>query len=175
MTSDFDFDAIVDRRATASAKWDKYGDRDVIPMWVADMDFACAPPIVEALRRRVDHGIYGYSNPPAGLIDATIAHLQSEYGWKIEPDWLIWLPGLVVGLNVVCRAFGREGAHRGADLSALSVGAGEWLAQAGARADARGERHLALGHGCAGAFGHATLTAFAAVQSPQPGRARLLP
>ena len=79
-------------------------------MWVADMDFACAPPIIEALRRRVDHGIYGYSNPPAGLIDATIAHLQSEYGWKIEPDWLIWLPGLVVGLNVVCRAFGREGA-----------------------------------------------------------------
>lgn len=110
MASDFDFDAIVNRRGTASAKWDKYGDRDVIPMWVADMDFACAPPIVEALRRRVDHGIYGYSNPPASLIDATIAHLQSEYGWKIEPEWLIWLPGLVVGLNVVCRAFGREGA-----------------------------------------------------------------
>ncbi len=74
------------------------------------MDFACAPAIVEALHQRVDHGIFGYSNPPASLVDATIAHLQSEYGWKVEPDWIVWLPGLVVGLNVVCRAFGREGA-----------------------------------------------------------------
>jgi cystathionine beta-lyase len=75
------------------------------------MDFACAPAIVDALRRRVDHGIFGYSNPPAGLIDATIAHLKNEYGWQVEPDWIVWLPGLVVGLNVVCRAFAREGAE----------------------------------------------------------------
>ena len=107
----FDFDTPIDRRGTASVKWDKYGGRDVIPMWVADMDFACAPAIVEALHRRIDHGIFGYSEPPAGLVDATIAHLENEYGWKIEPDWIIWLPGLVVGLNVVCRAFGREGAE----------------------------------------------------------------
>lgn len=106
----FDFDTPVDRRGTASVKWDKYGNRDVIPMWVADMDFTCAPAIVEALHRRVDHGIFGYSNPPAGLVDTTIAHLESEYGWTVEPDWIVWLPGLVVGLNVVCRAFGREGA-----------------------------------------------------------------
>ena len=106
----FDFDTPIDRRGTASAKWDKYGGRDVIPMWVADMDFACAPPIIEALHRRIDQGIFGYSNPPAGLVDATIAHLENEYDWKIEPDWIVWLPGLVVGLNVVCRAFGREGA-----------------------------------------------------------------
>jgi cystathionine beta-lyase len=106
----FDFDTPVDRRNTASVKWDKYGNRDVIPMWVADMDFTCAPPIVEALRQRVAHGIFGYSNPPAGLIEATVDHLQREYGWRIEPDWIVWLPGLVVGLNVACRAFGREGA-----------------------------------------------------------------
>ncbi len=105
-----DFDKAIDRKGTASAKWDKYGDRDIIPMWVADMDFACAPPIVEALRARVDHPIYGYSNPPAGLIEATLAHLQDEYGWRVEPEWLVWLPGLVVGLNAVCRAYGREGA-----------------------------------------------------------------
>ncbi len=107
----FDFDKPVDRRGTASAKWEKYPGRDVIPMWVADMDFTCAPAIVEALHRRIDHGIFGYSDPPAGLIDATIAHLESEYGWKVEPDWIVWLPGLVVGLNVVCRAFGREGTE----------------------------------------------------------------
>jgi cysteine-S-conjugate beta-lyase len=106
----FDFDTPNDRSGTASVKWNKYGGRDIIPMWVADMDFACAPAIVQALHRRVDHGIFGYSEPPAGLVDAVIAHLQSEYGWKIEPDWIVWLPGLVVGLNVVCRAFGREGA-----------------------------------------------------------------
>jgi cystathionine beta-lyase len=109
-TIPFDFDTPIDRSGTASVKWDKYGNRDIIPMWVADMDFACAPAIVEALHRRVDHGIFGYSNPPAGLIDATVAHLDSEYGWKIEPDWIVWLPSLVVGLNVVCRAFGREAA-----------------------------------------------------------------
>ncbi len=106
----FDFDKPVDRRNTASVKWNKYGDRDIIPMWVADMDFACAPAIVAALRKRVDHPIYGYSEPPAGLVDATIGHLENEHGWRIEPDWIIWLPGLVVGLNVVARAFGREGA-----------------------------------------------------------------
>ncbi|MBI3527546.1 MAG: putative C-S lyase [Betaproteobacteria bacterium] len=109
-TTLFDFDTSIDRSGTASVKWNKYGGRDIIPMWVADMDFACAPAIVEALHRRIDHGIFGYSDLPAGLADATIAHLESEYGWKVEPDWIVWLPGLVVGLNVVCRAFGREGA-----------------------------------------------------------------
>ena len=106
----FDFDTPVDRRGTASVKWNKYGSRDILPMWVADMDFACAPAIVDALRKRIDHPIYGYSEPTSGLLDATIDHLRSEYGWKVERDWIVWLPGLVVGLNVVCRAFGREGA-----------------------------------------------------------------
>jgi cystathionine beta-lyase len=105
----FDFDATIDRRSTAASKWDKYGGRDVIPMWVADMDFACAPPILEALHRRIDHGIFGYSNPPAGLIDATLAYHEAEHGWKIDPEWIVWLPGLVVGLNVVSRAFGEPG------------------------------------------------------------------
>lgn len=106
---EFDFDTAVSRRGTAASKWDKYGDRDVIPMWVADMDFSCAPPIIEALHRRIDHGIFGYSNPPAGLMEATLAYQEKEYGWKIDPEWIVWLPGLVVGLNVVSRAFGGAG------------------------------------------------------------------
>jgi cystathionine beta-lyase len=106
---EFDFDTPVDRRGTASVKWNKYGNRDIIPMWVADMDFACAPAIVQALRRRVEHPVYGYSEPPSTLVDATVAYLETEYGWKIEPEWIVWLPGLVVGLNVVSRAFGSEG------------------------------------------------------------------
>ena len=105
----FDFNVAVDRRGTSAAKWDKYGSADVIPMWVADMDFPCAPPILEALHRRIDHGIFGYSNPPPGLVDATLAHLESQFAWKVEPEWIVWLPGLVVGLNVVTRACGDPG------------------------------------------------------------------
>jgi cystathionine beta-lyase len=107
--SRFDFDTAIDRRGTSASKWEKYGTEDVIPMWVADMDFACAPPILEALHRRVDHGIFGYTSAPASLVDATLAHLQSEYGWTVDPGWIVWLPGLVVGLNVVARAFGDPG------------------------------------------------------------------
>jgi cystathionine beta-lyase len=107
--ADFDFDATIERRGSGSSKWDRYGSADVIPMWVADMDFACAPPILEALHRRVDHGIFGYTSAPASLVDATLAHLEQEYTWKVEPDWIVWLPGLVVGLNVVSRAFGAAG------------------------------------------------------------------
>ncbi len=105
----FDFDTPIDRRGTGSIKWDKYKGGDVIPLWVADMDFACAPAVVEALHRRVDHPIYGYSDPPAELAGTVVAFLQREYGWKIEPDWIIWMPGLVVSINVVCRAFGEPG------------------------------------------------------------------
>ena len=105
----FDFDTPLDRRGTASIKWDKYKGRDVIPLWVADMDFACAPAVVEALHRRVDHPIYGYSDPPAELPGTIVGCLEREYCWKIEPEWIIWLPGLVVGLNVVSRAFGEAG------------------------------------------------------------------
>jgi cysteine-S-conjugate beta-lyase len=105
----FDFDTPIDRRGTGSIKWDKYKGRDVIPLWVADMDFACAPAVVQALHRRVDHPIYGYSDPPAELAGTVVGYLEREYRWKIEPDWIVWLPGLVVGLNVVCRAFGEPG------------------------------------------------------------------
>ncbi len=105
----FDFDTPIDRRGTGSIKWDKYKGRDVIPLWVADMDFACAPAVVKALHRRVDHPIYGYDDPPAELAGTIVACLEREHGWKIKADWIVWLPGLVVGLNVVCRAFGEPG------------------------------------------------------------------
>ena len=100
----FDFDSFPDRRETSSTKWNRYLGRDVIPMWVADMDFRCAPPIVEALRARVEHGIFGYTDPPAALAPTVCDALARDYGWRVEPDWIIWLPSLVVGLNVVSRA-----------------------------------------------------------------------
>jgi cystathionine beta-lyase len=103
------FDQIVDRRATAAIKWDKYAGRDIIPMWVADMDFRCAPPIVEALAKRVEHGVFGYTDPPAELNQVVVAYLQATYGWEIEAEWLVWLPGLVSAINLVCRAIGEDG------------------------------------------------------------------
>lgn len=108
-SSDFDFNTPIDRRNTGSIKWNRYQGRDVIPMWVADMDFACAPAIVEALHRRVDHGIFGYADVPPELVEVIVSGLERDYRWRIEPDWIVWLPSLVVGLNAVSRAFAGPG------------------------------------------------------------------
>ena len=89
-----DFDQIVDRRATSALKWDKYAGRDIIPMWVADMDFRSAPAIVEALVQRARHGVFGYTETPAELNQVIVAHLRTAYGWQVQPEWLLWLPGL---------------------------------------------------------------------------------
>jgi cystathionine beta-lyase len=104
-----EFDRVVDRRFTSALKWDKYAGRDIIPMWVADMDFRSAPAIVQTLVARAQHGVFGYTDTPGELNAVIVAHLQEQYGWHIEPDWLLWLPGLVSGINLVCRAVGEEG------------------------------------------------------------------
>jgi cysteine-S-conjugate beta-lyase len=105
----FDFDEIIDRRGTAAVKWDKYAERDVIPMWVADMDFRSPPAVVEAVRLRVQHGVFGYTDPPPQLNAVIVEHLTRAYGWTVKPEWLMWLPGLVTGINLVCSAIGEEG------------------------------------------------------------------
>jgi cystathionine beta-lyase len=105
----FNFDTPPDRRGTDSQKWQKYAGRDVLPMWVADMDFEAAPVIVDALRTRIGHAIFGYSRPVKSTTDAIIEALERLYSWKIEPSWLVWLPGLVCGLNVSARAFADDG------------------------------------------------------------------
>jgi len=105
----YDFDEVVDRRDTASEKWEKYRGRDIIPMWVADMDFRSPPVVLEALHRRTDHGVFGYTGASPQLGEAVMQMLEQDYGWGIDPQWIIWLPGLVTGLNVTCRAVGSEG------------------------------------------------------------------
>jgi cystathionine beta-lyase len=105
----YDFDRTIDRTDTASEKWDRYQGRDVLPMWVADMDFASPPEVLEALHRRVDHGVFGYTRAPEALIDSVCNYLLRSYGWEIERRWLLFLPGLVSGLNIACRAVGRRG------------------------------------------------------------------
>jgi cystathionine beta-lyase len=105
----FDFDTPVDRRGTASEKWDRYAGRDILPLWVADMDFRSPPPVIQALHQRVDHGVFGYTAPPAELVETVVGMLQREYDWHVQAEWLVWLPGLVCGLNVACRAVGEPG------------------------------------------------------------------
>lgn len=105
----FDFDTVVERRGTDSQKWQKYAGRDILPMWVADMDFKSAPAILSALQERVAQGVFGYSRPVQSTVDAFVEACARRYGWKIDPAWLVWLPGLVVGLNVTTRAFAQPG------------------------------------------------------------------
>jgi cystathionine beta-lyase len=105
----FDFDSTVDRRGTASEKWDRYAGLDILPLWVADMDFRSPPAVIQALHQRVDHGVFGYTSPPHELVTTVLDMLQSEYDWLVREEWIVWLPGLVCGLNVACRAVGDPG------------------------------------------------------------------
>ena len=103
------FDQVIDRRGTSSIKWDRFAERDVLPMWIADMDFRSPPSVLAALHERVDHGVMGYTAPPDSLVEAVTDYARRHYGWTIEPSWLVWLPGLVLGLNLACRAVGKPG------------------------------------------------------------------
>ena len=86
-----EFDRVYERKGTGSIKWAKYADKGIIPMWVADMDFRSPPAVVEALRKRAEHGIYGYSVPTDELYDAVLKRLKRLYGWKVQKDWIVWL------------------------------------------------------------------------------------
>lgn len=99
-------DEIVNRRGTSSVKWDRYNGRDILPLWVADMDFRAPPPVIAALQQRIEHGIFGYTHAPDELTGVVASRLKAEYGWRIEADAIVWLPGLVTGLNLACRASG---------------------------------------------------------------------
>ena len=103
------FDEWVERRGTWSTKWDRYRDRDILPFWVADMEFPAPPAILDALKSRIDHGILGYTQIPETLTEATLAFLAERYGWRVPAEWLLWIPGVVPGLNLACAAAGAPG------------------------------------------------------------------
>ncbi len=104
----FNFDEPLNRRASDSIKWNHYPE-DTLPMWVADMDFKSADAIVQALRDRVDHGVFGYASPTKMHSEVIVNWCQRRYGWSIVPDDVVFLPGLVSGLNLVSRAYGHIG------------------------------------------------------------------
>ena len=100
----YNFDEIVNRRGTGSYKWDSTGREGVIPLWVADMDFKTAPAIIEALRRRVDHGIFGYTYVPDAYYEATIDWFRRRHGLELERDWFIYTSGVVPAISAIIKA-----------------------------------------------------------------------
>jgi len=99
----YDFDEIIDRRPTDCAKWNLY-DADVMALWVADMDFRSPQTVVDALRCRVDHGIFGYGMEPPELRPLLQERLQRLYGWHVDAEALVFVPGVVVGFNLATHA-----------------------------------------------------------------------
>jgi cystathionine beta-lyase len=104
----YDFDALIERRDTDSIKWNLYPE-DVIPLWVADMDFVSAEPIVHAMRSRADHAIFGYSRPSSELTDLIKERMMRLYEWKVRDPDILYLPGIVTGLNIAYQAFAADG------------------------------------------------------------------
>lgn len=109
----YNFDQIYKRENTGSVKWDLrkplYGSDEVIPLWVADMDFACPPPVMEALQQRLEHPIFGYSIQTAEYNRAVTGWLERRFGWKTPEDSVIFCPGVVPALNFVIKAFTQPG------------------------------------------------------------------
>lgn len=107
----YDFDTIPDRRGT-SLKWGLYRHRpELLPLWVADMDFPPPPPVLEAVRRRLDQGDLGYSLATPEVVESVLGMLRRNYAWSVDPSWLVWCPGIVPGLVGMTRAFAGPGTE----------------------------------------------------------------
>jgi cystathionine beta-lyase len=109
----YDFDTLLERSGTNSAKWDKraelFGSDDVLPLWVADMDFPCPEPVVRAVQERAAHPIYGYGFAPRSLLEAIVERAERHWGWRIKPEWIVLTSGVVNGLYTAIRVFTRPG------------------------------------------------------------------
>jgi len=109
LSTPFDFDRVINREATASLKYDArqavFGRADVIPLWVADMDFSAPPAVTNALTERATHPIYGYTSYPDSLYDALISWLKRRHGWHVKREWIVMCPGVVPSLHAAVMAF----------------------------------------------------------------------
>ena len=100
----YDFDTIIPRRGTNSYKWDTPEEEGVLPMWVADMDFRTAPAVIEALQRRVAHGIFGYTKVPQAYYDAVVRWFGNRHRWQVDPRWIVYTSGVVPALSAIIKA-----------------------------------------------------------------------
>ena len=107
--SNYNFDKIIDRTNTRSEKWDEtdkiFQKQNLLPLWVADMDFPCAPPIIDTIIKRANHGFFGYSYMPAEYYMSIINWFEQKHRWKIEKDWIFFTPGVIPGINFSIQAF----------------------------------------------------------------------
>jgi len=97
------FDEEINRRDTHCEKWDKYKGEDVIPAWVADMDFKAPLPVIEALNKRVEHGIFGYTAMDDETYKAVINFIKRHHNWEIQKEWIVWMNGVIPGINLACK------------------------------------------------------------------------
>ena len=111
----YNFDEIINRQGTQSMKWDpsalkdQFGQEDLLPMWVADMDFKCPEPVIKALADRVAHGIYGYTQRDEAYYNAVMGWMEKRHGWTIEKEWMVFTPGIVPAVNFILQSFCRPG------------------------------------------------------------------
>lgn len=106
---DFSFDELITRRGSGSVKWDEMPSDDVLPLWVADMDFRAAPCIMDALRRRVEHGVFGYTFVDERYYDAITRWFQRRHNWTIKRDWIIYTTGVVPAISATLKALAKPG------------------------------------------------------------------
>lgn len=108
----YDFDKVIDRRGTNALKLevlkDRYGRSDLIPLWVADMDFETPGFITEAIRKRLEHSLFGYTVEPEELWPTVAGWIGSHHGWKVDEKWLTFIPGIVKGIGMVVNLFVKE-------------------------------------------------------------------
>jgi len=105
---DFNFDTPLNRKESESVKWRKYPE-DILPMWVADMDFRSPDSVIDALRQRVEHGVFGYPQIPEKLKESIVTWLERRHGWEVTPEDLVFVPGVVTGFNLASHAVTRPG------------------------------------------------------------------
>ncbi len=105
----FNFDSCPERSGTDSTKWHKYANRDIIPCWIADMDFASPPAVVEAIKRRADHGIFGYPAQRDDVFASIVNYLRRRHGWEIRPEWITFMCSLVPGIHATIRCASKPG------------------------------------------------------------------
>lgn len=108
MSKQYRFDYCPDRTDTDSVKHDRYASSDILPMWVADMDFEVAPEITGVIKQRLNHQVYGYTHVSDRLNNLILERMQQLYRWSIKSEWLVWIPGVVAGVNLACRSYGNS-------------------------------------------------------------------